>query len=459
MLPVIAIVGRPNVGKSTLFNRLTRSRNALVADFPGLTRDRLYGNGTYHERRFIVIDTGGIGMPESGIEELMLLQARQAISEADAVLFLVDGKTGYTPADVTIAKELRKIEKPIYLVINKTDGIDKQNATADFYALGFKELAPISATQGEGVDALIGHVLAGIEETVTPLGEAYQGIKVAIIGRPNVGKSTLVNRMLGEDRVIVFDQPGTTRDSIYIPFERLDQHYVLIDTAGVRRRGKVFETVEKFSIVKTLQAIADAHVVIFVIDAHENVVEQDQHLLGYIVEEGKALVIAVNKWDYLGDDQKQTIKREAGRRLCFVDFAKIYYISALHGTNVGHLYEAIVSAYRSAFVSVNARKTTEILQKALADHQPPLVHGHRIKLRYAHLGGHNPPTFIIHGNQTEAIPISYRRYLMNYFRKKLALIGTPVRLEFKTSSNPFKDRKNILTAKQIKKRQRLWKER
>jgi GTP-binding protein len=457
MLPVIAIVGRPNVGKSTLFNRLTRSRNALVADFPGLTRDRLYGTGVYHERHFIVIDTGGIGMPETDMEQLMLSQARQAISEANAILFIVDGKAGYTPADVTIANELRKIEKPIYLVVNKTDGMDKQIAAADFYALGFKELAPISATQGEGVDALIGHVLTGIEETETAATEMYQGIKVAIIGRPNVGKSTLVNRMLGEERVIVFDQPGTTRDSIYIPFERFDQNYVLIDTAGVRRRGKVFEAIEKFSIVKTLQAIADAEVVIFVIDAQENIVEQDQHLLGYIVEAGKALVIAVNKWDNLEDNQRQTIKRELGRRLSFVDFAKNYYISALHGTNVGHLFEAIIVAYRSAFVAVSTRKTTEILQKAITDHQPPLVHGRRIKLRYAHLGGHNPPTFIIHGNQTEAIPSVYRRYLMNFFRKKLALIGTPVRLEFKSSSNPFKDRKNILTPKQVKKRQRLWK--
>lgn len=460
MLPVFAIVGRPNVGKSTLFNRLTDSRAALVADFPGLTRDRQYGNGVFHGKNFVVVDTGGIGPTESPIEKLMLQQAKLAITEADIIFFLVDARAGCLAADVSIADELRKLSKPIFLVVNKVDGVNQDTALIDFYRFGFKLLRPVAASQGFGINELMREAFTQFalltEEKIAnePI-ETATGIKVAVIGRPNVGKSTLVNRMLGEERVIVFDQAGTTRDSIYIPFKRFDKEYTLIDTAGIRRRGKTFEAIEKFSIIKTLKAIEDANVVVFIIDARENVVEQDLHLLGFIIEAGKSLVLAVNKWDGLDDSQKQTIKNELSRRLHFVDFARMHFISALHGTNVGHLYESINEAYDASFIQLSSHAATVLLQKAVTVHQPPLVGGRRIKLRYAHIGGHNPPVIVIHGNQTDAVPNSYRRFLINFFRDKLSLIGTPIRLEFKTGVNPFKGRKNILTPRQIKKRQRL----
>lgn len=455
MIPVIAIVGRPNVGKSTLFNRFTRSQAALVADFPGLTRDRQYGEGEWKGQKFICIDTGGIGVVESDLEALMLSQAKQAIQEADSVLFLVDARDGLTPADLSIAAELRKINKEIYLIVNKVDGLDVATVTADFYQLGFTHFHPISATHGRGIDDLLKTILPKSDESSEEAAEAETGIKVAIVGRPNVGKSTLVNRMLGEERVIVYDQAGTTRDSIYIPFERLNERYTLIDTAGVRRKGRIFEAVEKFSIVKTLQAISDANVVLFLFDASENLVEQDLHLLGYILEVGKALVIAANKWDGLETYQRDLIKNEIDRRLRFVDFAPIEFISALHGTNVGHLYRSIKQVYHAAFKRISAKRATDLLIKAQEAYQPPLSHGRRIKLRYAHMGGQNPPQFIIHGNQAESVPVAYQRYLINYFRQALKLIGTPIRIEFKTTENPFKGRKNKLTPRQARKRRRV----
>jgi len=456
MNPVIALVGRPNVGKSTLFNRLTRSRDALVADFPGLTRDRKYGEGKIAERDFLVIDTGGISGDEAGIDQVMAEQSLLAIEEADVVLFLVDGKAGLNPSDELIADHLRRSEKPSYLVVNKTDGIDADVAMGDFYGLGLVGMPrPIAASHGRGVSQLMEDVLEPFPEAEGFGDETEGGIRIGVVGRPNVGKSTLVNRMLGEDRVVVYDEAGTTRDSIYIPYRRNDKPYTLIDTAGVRRRGKVKETVEKFSIVKTLQAIKDAHVVVLVVDAHEGLTEQDMHLLGFVLDAGRPLVIAVNKWDGMTADDKAHVKHELETRLDFAKFARIHFISALHGTAVGDLYKSVEEAHGCAFTKWITNKLTTLLEDALQDHQPPLVHGRRIKLRYAHLGGSNPPLFIVHGNQTNALPMAYKRYLENKFIKVLKIRGTPVRFEFRTSDNPFDGKKNQLSARQITKKQRL----
>lgn len=441
MKPVIAIVGRPNVGKSTLFNQLTRSRDALVADFSGLTRDRQYGEGTIDERKFIVIDTGGLGEADDSVDSLMVNQSLVAISEADIVLFIVDSKAGVMPADLAITKHLRSLEgKRIYLVANKSDGVDTQLALAEFYQLGLGEPMAIAAAHNRGVKQLIAYVLDQLPKTdeITEE-EAPPGTKIAVLGRPNVGKSTLVNRMLGEDRVVVFDMPGTTRDSIYIPYERQGKHYTLIDTAGIRRRGKINEQVEKFSVIKALQAIDDADVVLLVLDAKEGIVDQDLHLLGFALERGRAIVIALNKWDGLETHHKEHVKSEIKRRLQFVSFAKIHTISALHGTGVGDLYGSIDKAYASGQVRVSASQLTRFLEDAIAAHQPPTVNGRRIKLRYAHFGGSNPPTIIIHGNQTEHVDESYRRYLENSFRQALKIIGTPIKIIFKTSDNPYSD--------------------
>lgn len=440
MKPVIAIVGRPNVGKSTLFNQLTRSRDALVADFSGLTRDRQYGEGTLNGQAFIVIDTGGLGEAESSVDSLMEKQSLTAINEADIVLFLVDSKAGVLPADLAITEYLRSREgKRIYLVANKSDGIDTNVALAEFYRLGLGEPIPIAAAHNRGVKQLIEDVLADLPVfNEAHNEEGPQGTKIAVLGRPNVGKSTLVNRMLGEERVVVFDMPGTTRDSIYIPYERQGKHYTLIDTAGIRRRGKVNEQVEKFSIIKALQAIDDANVVLLVLDAREGIVDQDLHLLGFALERGRAIVIALNKWDGLESHHKEHIKNEIKRRLQFVSFAKIHTISALHGTGVGDLYTSIDKAYASSQIRVSASQLTRYLEDAIAAHQPPTVNGRRIKLRYAHFGGVNPPTIIIHGNQTEHLDESYRRYLENSFRQALKIHGTPVKIIFKTSENPYR---------------------
>jgi GTPase len=463
MVPVIAIVGRPNVGKSTLFNELTRTRDALVVDLPGVTRDRQYGEGRVGERPFIVIDTGGLaGEDETAISGLMAEQAWQAVSESDIVFFMVDARSGLTPADQRIAKELRQRSKSVQLVVNKTDGLNSDTAFLDFYQLGFKDPYPISASHGRGISGLIekGLSLVPIAETVTaePSTEEErleQGIKLSIVGRPNVGKSTLVNRMLGFERVVVFDIPGTTRDSIYIPLERQGQRYTLIDTAGVRKRARINETVEKFSVVKTLQAIEASNVVILVIDAKEGITDQDLGLLGFIIEAGRALVIAINKWDGLPTDLRADIKRELNYRLTFANFAKVHFISALHGTGVGNLFTSVQRAYRSSTKELSTSKLTKILEAAVMAHAPPMVRGRRIKLRYAHAGGHNPPVIVIHGNQTEQVPETYRRYLMNTFVNALKLEGTPVRIEFKTSENPYKGIRNKLTPRQEYKRKRL----
>lgn len=440
MKPVIAIVGRPNVGKSTLFNQLTRSRDAIVADFSGLTRDRQYGEGTVNDQAFIVIDTGGLGESAGSVDSLMEKQSLTAINEADIVLFLVDTKAGVLPADLAITEHLRSREgKRVYLVANKSDGVDTNIALADFYRLGLGEPIPIAAAHNRGVKQLIEDVLADLPAAHEVYNEeSPQGTKIAVLGRPNVGKSTLVNRMLGEERVVVFDMPGTTRDSIYIPYERQGKHYTLIDTAGVRRRGRVNEQVEKFSIIKALQAIDDANVVLLVLDAREGIVDQDLHLLGFALERGRAIVIALNKWDGLESHHKEHIKNEIKRRLQFVSFAKIHTISALHGTGVGDLYDSIDKAYASSQIRVSASQLTRYLEDAIAAHQPPTINGRRIKLRFAHFGGVNPPTIIIHGNQTEHLDESYRRYLENSFRQALKIHGTPIKIIFKTSENPYR---------------------
>ncbi len=460
MLPVIAIIGRPNVGKSTLFNRLTRSRDALVADFPGLTRDRQYGNGRVGSRPYIVIDTGGLVGDEQGLDGLMADQVWRAVEEADTVLFMLDAREGINLSDEQIAERLRRSGKPVFLVLNKVDGRDPDVAAADCHALGLGTPVPIAASHGRGVNALMSQVLGSLpaaEETAPEAAaEELKGIRIAVVGRPNVGKSTLINRMLGEERVLAYDKPGTTRDSIYIPLRRDGQDYTLIDTAGVRRRSKVADAIEKFSIIKTLQAINDCHVAILVLDARSGEVsEQDATLAGHIVEQGRALVLAANKWDGLESEQRDWFKRELERRLPFLQFAQQYFISALHGTGVGELFDAVHRAYDSAMIDIPTAELTRLVERAVQDHQPPLVRGRRIKLRYAHQGGHNPPLVVIHGNQTERLPHSYKRYLNNYLRQALGLVGTPLRLEFKTGANPYKGRRNKLTPRQHRKRKRM----
>lgn len=458
MVPVIALVGRPNVGKSTLFNRLTKSRDAIVADVAGLTRDRQYGEAVWQGKPYIVVDTGGLTGDEQGLDLMMAGQSLQAIEEADAVLFLVDARAGRTAGDEQIAEHLRKRNKHTYLIANKIDGADPDAILGEFATLGLGQPLGIAAAHGRNINPMLDAVLN--DENLQVTGEEGRvvepiGTKIAVIGRPNVGKSTLVNRMLGEDRVVVFDQAGTTRDSIYIPYERFEKPYTLIDTAGVRRRGKVFEAIEKFSVIKTLQAIQDANVVIFVVDAREGIVEQDLHLLGFVLEAGRALVIAVNKWDGMAQEEKDYVKTELERRLIFAQFADLHFISALHGSGVGLLYKSVDQAYQAAMTKIPTRRMTEILEDAVSEHQPPMVNGRRIKLRYAHLGGSNPPIIVVHGNQVDSVPRSYTRYLENTFRKVLRLTGTPIRVEYKGSDNPYADRKNTLTERQVNKKRRL----
>ena len=499
--PVVALVGRPNVGKSTLFNRLTRTRDALVADFPGLTRDRKYGHAHLAGYDFIVIDTGGIDGTEEGVEEKMAEQSLLAIEEADIVLFLVDARAGLTSADIGIANYLRQRQnKTTVVVANKVDGIDADSHCAEFYQLGLGEIAQIAASQGRGIANLMEQVLSPLaekmaekeeesavenddvsemtqhdewdedfdfsnEEDTALLDEELaqeqtpdsQNIKIAIVGRPNVGKSTLTNRILGEDRVVVYDMPGTTRDSIYIPMERDGQQYTLIDTAGVRKRGKVHLAVEKFSVIKTLQAIQDANVVLLVIDARENISDQDLSLLGFILNAGRSLVIVVNKWDGLDTDVKDRVKSELDRRLDFIDFARVHFISALHGSGVGNLFDSVKEAYECATQKMTTSMLTRILQIAVDEHQPPMIGGRRVKLKYAHPGGYNPPIIVIHGNQVDKLPDSYKRYLSNHFRRSLKIIGSPIRLQFQEGNNPFAGRRNKLTPNQLRKRKRLMK--
>ena len=456
MLPVIALVGRPNVGKSTLFNRFTRSRDALVADLPGLTRDRQYGHATFNEQDFIIIDTGGITGGEVGVDGLMADQSMQAVREADITLFIVNAREGLTGIDQTFAQQLRLENREIHLVVNKVDGLDQNTVLSDFYSLGFESISAIAAAHGRGVNQLIKDVIfpavtqkleliAEQQASQALSDEPNQGPKLAIIGRPNVGKSTLVNRMLGEERVVVYDLPGTTRDSIYIEMERRNKQYTLIDTAGVRKRGKVNETVEKFSVLKTLQAINDANVVIMIFDAREGITEQDLNLLGFAIDAGRSLVLGVNKWDNMTEEKKTDVKEAIARRLYFADFARVKYISALHGTNVGHLWEAVDEAYAGARVTMSASKLTRILELVVAKHQPPAKGRFKAKLRYAHPGGHNPPRIVIHGNQTKSLPKSYIRYLEKGFREALKVVGTPIKFELKESANPFRDKKVKVT--------------
>ncbi|TNH42355.1 ribosome biogenesis GTPase Der [Photorhabdus luminescens] len=486
MIPVVALVGRPNVGKSTLFNRLTRTRDALVADFPGLTRDRKYGRAEVEGQEFIIIDTGGIDGAEEGVETHMAAQSLMAIEEADIVLFMVDARAGLMPADHAIAKHLRSRERATFLVANKTDGVDIDTAIAEFYSLGLGDIYSIAASHGRGVTQLIERVLLpfsgkGEEEEVELTEEeanaAYWAeqeqsememveeeedfdpstlpLKLAIVGKPNVGKSTLTNRILGEERVVVYDMPGTTRDSIYIPMERNGREYILIDTAGVRKRGKITETVEKFSVIKTLQAIEDANVVLLVIDAREGISDQDLSLLGFILNSGRSLVIAVNKWDGMSQEDKERVKEMLDYRLGFVDFARVHFISALHGSGVGNLFDSILEAYDCATRRVNTSLLTRIMHMAEEDHQPPMIRGRRVKMKYAHAGGYNPPIVVIHGNQVTDLPDSYKRYLMNYFRRSLKVMGTPIRIQFKEGANPYADKRNTLTPNQMRKRKRL----
>lgn len=469
MIPVIALVGRPNVGKSTLFNRITKSRDAIVADFSGLTRDRKYGEAVVSGKRCMIIDTGGISGEEQGIDAAMADQSRLAIEEADKVLFIVDAREGLTGADQTLAKYLRQNNTQVTVVANKSDGLDADFAISDFYRLGLGDVHPISASHGRGVNALLALVLADYpsdkereqnpelreEESIDSVAE--RAIRIAIIGRPNVGKSTLVNRLLGEERVVVYDQPGTTRDSIYIDFEREGKKYTFIDTAGIRRRKNIDLVIEKFSIVKALQAIDDAHAVLVLIDAQEGLVDQDLHLLGQVIESGRALVVVVNKWDGLDADQKARIKNELERRLRFVSYANIHFISALHGSGVGELYASIEQAYRAAYEKFSTSRLTRILEGAQVDHPTPLIHGRRIKMRYAHFGGNNPPRIIIHGNQVNDVPGHYTRYLEKVFRRELELSGTPVVIEYRQGENPYAGKDNLLTPRQIIKRQRLMK--
>lgn len=457
MKPVIALVGRPNVGKSTLFNQLTKSRDAIVADFSGLTRDRNYGEGRVGDKSFIAIDTGGIGeTPEEGVDALMARQSWLAVEEADIVLLLVDGRAGINSDDTYIARRLRGAGKKVVLVVNKTDGVDPEVARVDFFSLGFDDVHSIAAVHGRGVAQLIQHVLADFpEQPPEEFAADDDSIRIAVVGRPNVGKSTLINRILGEERVVVSDVAGTTRDAIDVPYERNGRKYTLVDTAGVRRKGRVDEAVEKFSIVKTLQAIDGAQVAILVIDASEGLVEQDLHVLGYVLDKGRALVIAINKWDNLDTYQKEQVRKEMDRRLGFVEFAKTHFISALHGTGVGELYPSIDAAYAATSARMTSAKLTEVLAKAVQQHQPPVARGLRPKLRYAHMGGTQPPIIVIHGNNVTDVPESYRRYLENVFRKAMRLEGSPLRIEFKGGENPFAGRKNVLTARQIAKKRRL----
>lgn len=455
MLPVIALIGRPNVGKSTLFNALTGTRDALVADLPGVTRDRQYGFSRRGPVPCIVVDTGGlIERPGGGLESLMVEQTERAIAEADRLIVVVDGRAGVTPQDRFVAQLARRSGKPAFLAVNKTEGFDEALVVADFYELALGTPHAIAAAHDSGVRPLLDEVLEGlVAESELPA--ETSGIRVAVVGRPNVGKSTLINRWLGEERLVTFNAPGTTRDAVMVPFERDGVRYTLIDTAGVRRRARVEEAVERFSVIKTLQAIERAHVVVVVMDAHDSVAEQDATLLGTVLEQGRALVLAVNKWDNVPPEQRDLIREQIELRLKFADFAPLHFISARHGTGVGELIGSVHEVYEAAMRELPTPELTRVLEAALESHAPPLVGGRRIKLRYAHQGGKNPPVIVVHGNQTEHVPDAYRRYLVNVYRKAFHLVGTPVRLVFRTDENPYAGQRNRLTPRQARKRRRL----
>ncbi|HEU4617589.1 MAG TPA: ribosome biogenesis GTPase Der [Gammaproteobacteria bacterium] len=457
MLPAVALVGRPNVGKSTLFNVLTRSRDALVADIPGVTRDRRYGIAKRAGRSFVVIDTGGLGAEApGGLQALVERQVEYAVDEADAVVLVVDYRDGLTAEDERIAERLRRTGKPVTVAVNKAEGVEPEAAAADFHRLGFGAPRRIAALHGQGVDDLV-------EQVLEPFGAASEepgvdedaGPKIAVIGRPNVGKSTLINRLIGTERLVTSPEPGTTRDSVLVPCERDGRRFVLIDTAGIRRRARISETLEKYSVVQSLTAIEEAGVVIALLDAREGVTEQDLHLVGLAVERGRALVIGVNKWDGLASAERKRTEAEVGRRLDFVPFADVVYVSALHGSNIAELVRSALDAYESASAELPTPRLNEVLQAAVSEHAPPIVRGRRIRLRYAHQGGRRPPIIVVHGSQAERVPGHYRRYLENAFREAFGLRGTPIRLELKSGENPYAGKRNVLTPRQQARRRRL----
>ena len=443
MKPVIALVGRPNVGKSTLFNRLTRSRAALVADYPGLTRDRHYGEGRMGDRLFLVIDTGGFEpVVKEGVLQEMAKQTKQAVAEADVVIFIVDGRQGITPHDKAITDYLRRCGRPVILAVNKAEGMKYTAVVADFYELGMGDPLVISSAHGDGVYTLLDEALKRVPEAMPETDDEAQteqaSLRLAIVGRPNVGKSTMINALLGEERVIAFDLPGTTRDAIEIPFERDGKHYTLVDTAGLRKRGKVFQAIEKFSVVKTLQAISEANVVLLLLDARQDISEQDAHIAGFVLESGRALVVGINKWDSLSPDKRKEIRSEVERKLHFLSFAKFHYVSALKATGIASLMRSVDAAYAAAMAKLPTPRLTRVLEEAVAHQQPPRRQGSiRPKLRYAHQGGQNPPVIVIHGNSLENIGDDYKRYLEKHFRDAFSLVGTPLRIEFRSGKNPF----------------------
>ncbi|NTV09919.1 MAG: ribosome biogenesis GTPase Der [Zoogloea sp.] len=437
MKPTLVLVGRPNVGKSTLFNRLTKTRDALVADMPGLTRDRHYGHGKVGDRDYLVVDTAGFDpVAKDGIMHEMARQAEQAIAEADVLLFLVDARSGLTPHDEEIAARLRRAGRPTFLVVNKAEGMNSAVVSAEFHALGLGDPLAVSAAHGDGIKSLIELALEPFPEDEEG-GDDTSGPRVAIVGRPNVGKSTLINTLIGEERVIAFDMPGTTRDAIEIPFQRNGREYTLIDTAGLRRRGKVFEAVEKFSVIKTLQAIEQCNIAVLVLDAAQDISEQDAHIAGFVVEAGRALVVAVNKWDDVDDYRRERIKAEIARKLPFLSFARFHYVSALKSEGIASLLKSVDAAYGAAMTKLPTPKLTRVLQDALTKQQPPKHGVFRPKLRYAHQGGMNPPVIVIHGNALEHVPASYVRFLERCFLDAFKLQGTPLRVQFKSSHNPF----------------------
>ncbi|MBK9160726.1 MAG: ribosome biogenesis GTPase Der [Nitrosomonadales bacterium] len=446
LLPTLVLVGRPNVGKSTLFNRLTRSRDALVADLPGLTRDRHYGRGRVGDKPYLVVDTGGLEpVAKDGILHEMAKQSRQAVDEADVVLFLVDGRAGCTPQDAIIAGQLRKTGKPVLLLVNKAEGMQRARVAAEFFELGLGEPLPISSAHGDNVNEVVEIALEDFQAGAEAESEEEVSVghppKIAIVGRPNVGKSTLVNAILGEQRVIAFDQPGTTRDSIHIDFERDGKQYTIIDTAGVRRRGKIEEAVEKFSVVKTMQAIEDANVVVLVVDARDQITEQDAHVADFVLQAGRALVLAVNKWDGLDQYQRDQVKRDIERKLHFLAFAKMHYISALHGNGIPGVLKSVDEAYAAAMAKLSTPKLTRALIGALEKQAPPKGGRFKPKMRYAHQGGSNPPLIVIHGSGLDDVPASYTRYLERTFCEIFKLQGTPLRIQFNSSRNPFEGKK------------------
>jgi GTPase len=465
MLPVIAIVGRPNVGKSTLFNTLTQTRDAIVADVPGVTRDRQYGYGRLGRVPYVCIDTGGLVENPSGMDALMRIQTEHAIAEADRLIFMADARAGLTPQDQFFARELRRSGKPVFLAVNKAEGLDAAIAAADFHSLGLGEPYAIAATHGYGCEDLMDVVLEGFEVPPAQEDEPDDGrIRIAVIGRPNVGKSTLINRLIGEERVITSEVAGTTRDSILVPFERDERAFTLIDTAGVRRRARVEDEIERLSVSKTLQAIAEAHVVVMVVDAQDQIGEQDAAVLGLALSRGRALILAVNKWDNIPPEQREDIRRQLTLKIHFVPFAPMHFVSARHGTGVGELVASTIRAYDAAMRQIKTPQLMKVMTEAMVQHQPPIVRGRRIRLRYAHQGGRNPPRIVVHGSQAAHVPESYKRYLANVFRDKFDLFATPVAVEFRSDVNPYvgdkpKEKRGLKTSNKERRDRRIKKDR